>query len=45
MERAAGTAFATEGTLKVAIVGDSLTPDELKSLCDYVDIFNDAFVE
>lgn len=45
MTRAAGTALATDGTLKVAIIGDSLTPDELKSLCDYVDIFNDAFVE
>ena len=44
MNRAAGTSLATDGTLKVAIVGDSLTPDELKSLCDYVDIFNDAFV-
>ena len=42
MKMAAGTSLATDGTLKVAIVGDSLTPDELKSLCDYVDIFNDA---
>lgn len=44
MRRSNGTMTATEGTLKVAIIGDSLTPDELKSLCDYVDIFNDAFV-
>ena len=45
MKRPAGTSLATDGTLKVAIIGDSLTPDELKSLCNYVDIFNDAFVE
>ena len=45
MRKSNGTALATDGTLKVAIIGDSLTPDELKSLCDYVDIFNDAFVE
>ena len=45
MRNPAGTSLATDGTLKVAIIGDSLTPDELKSLCDYVDIFNDAFVE
>lgn len=45
MRNSSGTALATDGTLKVAIIGDSLTPDELKSLCDYVDIFNDAFVE
>ena len=44
MRNPAGTSLATDGTLKVAIIGDSLTPDELKSLCDYVDIFNDAFV-
>ena len=44
MRNPTSTALATEGTLKVAIIGDSLTPDELKSLCDYVDIFNDAFV-
>lgn len=44
MRNTNGTALATDGTLKVAIIGDSLTPDELKSLCDYVDIFNDAFV-
>lgn len=45
MRRSNGTMLATDGILKVAIIGDSLTPDELKSLCDYVDIFNDAFVE
>lgn len=45
MRKSNGTMLATDGTLKVAIIGDSLTPDELKSLCDYVDIFNDAFVE
>ena len=45
MRNPAGTSLATDGTLYVAIIGDSLTPDELKSLCDYVDIFNDAFVE
>lgn len=45
MRRPNGTMLATDGTLKVAIIGDSLAPDELKSLCDYVDIFNDAFVE
>lgn len=45
MRKSNGTMWATDGTLKVAIIGDSLTPDELKSLCDYVDIFNDAFVE
>lgn len=44
MRRPNGTVWATDGTLKVTIIGDSLTPDELKSLCDYVDIFNDAFV-
>lgn len=44
MKKSNGTMLATDGTLKVAIIGDSLTPDELKSLCDYVDIFNDVFV-
>ena len=45
MRNPGGTSLATEGTLKVAIIGDSLTPNELKSLCDYVDIFNDSFVK
>ena len=43
MKRPAGTSLATDGTLKVAVIGDSLTPDELMSICDYVDIFNDTF--